>query len=62
MALRLLQHKSLCLKADPDDALMCPWIAALPRQVLHGQSVLPYGILTSACSTSLRSIHTAVYT
>ncbi|DBA72040.1 TPA: hypothetical protein ACH3X2_010775 [Trebouxia sp. C0005] len=34
MALRLLQHKSLCLKADPDDAIMCPWVAALPRQVI----------------------------
>ncbi|DBA83723.1 TPA: hypothetical protein ACH3X1_006258 [Trebouxia sp. C0004] len=34
MALRLLQHKSLCLRADPDDSLMCPWIAALPRQVI----------------------------
>ena len=40
MALRLLQHKSLCLKADPDDALMCPWIAALPRQVFLRQFVI----------------------
>ncbi|KAL3138967.1 hypothetical protein ABBQ32_005776 [Trebouxia sp. C0010 RCD-2024] len=34
MALRLLQHQASCGGSDPnDDALLCPWIKALPRQV-----------------------------
>lgn len=35
MALRLLQQQALCrMLHHDDDALMCPWIDALPRQVL----------------------------
>lgn len=47
MALRLLQHKSLCLKADPDDAIMCPWVAALPRQVFLRQLVTMWNVTIS---------------
>ena len=49
MALRLLQQQASCGKLHhDDDALMCPWIDALPRQVL---SVLSLSTLSFHINT-----------